>query len=1148
MGFTHLHLHTEYSLLDGMNKISELSSRVKELGMDAVSITDHGNMYGVIEFYEEMKKAGIKPIIGVEVYIAPNGVEKKEKDEERYHLILLAKSLKGYKNLTKIVTESYVRGFYYKPRIDFEILKKYNEDIIAMTACLQGEISSKALKGDIKEVRKALYKYLDIFGKENFFIEVQNHGLDEEKAVIEVAKTLRDTEGVKLVATNDAHYLRKEDAHAHDILLCVQTLRPVDDPERMRFPNDEFYIKSESEMLKAFNGLEDAVYNTELIKEMCNVEFDFSSYHLPVYKKDENWDPSKNKEYLEELTFKGIREKYGDKADEVMERARYELDVIEKMGFTDYFLIVQDFINYARSNDIPVGPGRGSAAGSVVSYALGITEIDPIKYNLFFERFLNPERISMPDIDVDFGDRGRDAVIEYVRKKYGESHVAQIATFGKMEARQVIRDVGRALKFTYQETDKISKLIPPGLKLKEALDSLPDLRKLYEDPRYRELFDVALKLEGVVRNFGTHAAGVVIGDAPLTEYLPLQVDKDNSIITQYDKDVVEHIGLLKMDFLGIKNLTIIQDTIDMLKSRGIDIDINKIPEDDNETFNMLKRGDSVGVFQLESAGMRRVLKGVQPDSIEDLTAVVALYRPGTIKAGGIEEYINRKSGKTKVTYPHPKLEPILKNTYGIIVYQEQVMQIANTLAGYTMAEADTLRKAIGKKIPEIMKAQRDVFVQRAVANGVEKNVAEKIFDLIEFFAGYGFNKSHAVSYATLAYRTAYLKAHYPKEYFTAILNSYIGNEDKTRETLLEAISKGIHIHLPDINKSDALFKVENDGIRFGFLGIKNVGEASINEIIKERISNGPFSSFKDFERRTTSFKVNKKVVESLIKAGCFDSLGEDRKALLEGETVSEPTVSLFGGLPQSTKPKIHATRADILKYEKEAFGFYLSDNPINAYLGILEDEGFETVSQVISKFKKENEIENEEQDDILQIEETTINKVKIAGVINNAKKSKTKNGNFILRFDLEDGANKVGCLVMPQNLEKFTEYLDRDGVAVVEGEIRQEEDSITFFAMDVVRFFTEKDIKKNETNNALHIKISMDDEDPKLILEKLAKLRELATNFKGDLPIILHVRTDGMIVRIHPSPKFSVIPTKAFISKVEEILGNGSYEIKGFLE
>jgi len=1146
MGFTHLHLHTEYSLLDGLNKIEELTERIKELRMDAVAITDHGNMYGVIEFYKAMKKASIKPIIGVEIYLAPHGMDKREKDEERYHLILLSKNLTGYKNLTKIVTESYLKGFYYKPRADLDLLKTYSEGLIAMSACLQGEISAKALRGDLKEVRSALYKYLDIFGKENFFIEVQNHGLEEEQRVIEVAKTLRDTEGVKLVATNDAHYLRKEDAHAHDILLCVQTLRPVDDPERLRFPNEEFYIKSKEEMLKAFKGVEDAVYNTELVKEMCNIEFDFSSYHLPVYKKDENWDPSKNKEYLEELTFKGLKEKYRDKANEVTERARYELNIIEKMGFTDYFLIVQDFIDYARNHDIPVGPGRGSAAGSIVAYALGITEVDPLKYNLFFERFLNPERLSLPDIDVDFGDKGRDAVIEYVRKKYGESHVAQIATFGRMEARQVVRDVGRALKFSYQETDKIAKLIPPGLKLKEALQTLPDLRKLYEDERYKELFDVALKLEGIVRNFSTHAAGVVIGDAPLTEYLPLQTDKDNAVITQFDKDIVEHIGLLKMDFLGIKNLTIIQDTVNMLKAKGIDIDITKIPEDDKETFDMLKKGDSVGVFQLESAGMRRVLKGVQPDSIEDLTAVVALYRPGTIKAGGIEEYIRRKSGRAPVSYPHPKLEPILKNTYGIIVYQEQVMQIANTLAGYTMAEADTLRKAIGKKIPEIMKAQRDVFVQKSVANGVDRSVAEKIFDLIEFFAGYGFNKSHAVSYAILAYRTAYLKAHYPKEYITSILNSYIGNEDKTRETLLEAMSRGIPIYPPDINKSDTFFKVEGAGIRFGFLGIKNVGEASINEIINERIKNGAFSSFRDFKKRVSSFKVNKKVIESLVKAGCFDALGEERIALLEnGEEGEEPVSSLFGGTVPA-KPRRHTTRGDMLKYEKEAFGFYLSDNPINAYLPILEEESIDTVSQLLNTLRPQEEVENLEGVSVVEIENIT--KVRVAGVITNAKKSKTKNGNFILRFDLEDGANKVGCLVMPQHLDKFTEYLDKDGVAIIVGEIRQEEDSVTLFATDVEKFLTEKDIKKNEINNALHINISMENEDFDVIKEKLVKIKELAEKFKGDVPLILHIKTDGVVVRIHSAPKFSVIPTKAFITKIEEILGSNSYEIKSFLE
>ena len=1137
MSFTHLHLHTEYSLLDGLNKISELATRVKELGMDAVAITDHGNMYGAMEFYEQMKKASVKPIIGVEIYIAPNGMEKKGKDEERYHLVLLAKDMTGYKNLTKIVTESYMKGFYYKPRADYEVLKKYSEGVIALSACLQGEIAVKALQGDMGAVKKALYKYLDIFGRENFFVEVQNHGIEEEKRVIEVAKTLRDTENVKLVATNDAHYMRREDARAHDILLCVQTLKPVDAEDRMRFANDEFYIKSEAEMLEALKGVEEAVYNTEIIKEMCKLDFDFSKYHLPVFKNGPDWDPAHNKEYLEELTFKGIQEKFPGN-EEAIKRAKYELDVIEKMGFVDYFLIVEDFIKYAKQNNIPTGPGRGSAAGSIVSYALGITEVDPIKYNLFFERFLNPERISMPDIDIDFGDKGRDAVISYVRKKYGESNVAQIATFGRMETKQVIRDVGRALNFSYQETDRISKLIPMGLHLKDALETLPEIKKLYADERHRELFDLAMKLEGIVRNFSTHAAGVVIGDAPLTEYVPLQTDKDNEVITQYDKDVIEHIGLLKMDFLGIKNLTIIQDTVEMLKARGIDLDITKIPDNDKETFDMLKQGNSVGVFQLESAGMRRVLKGVQPESIEDLTAVVALYRPGTIKAGGIEEYIKRKSGQTKVTYPHPKLEPILKNTYGIIVYQEQVMQIANTLAGYTMAEADTLRKAIGKKIPEIMKAQRDVFVEKCVKNGVDRTVADRIFDLIEFFAGYGFNKSHAVSYAILAYRTAYLKAHYPREYFTAILNSYIGNEDKTRETISEIVANGIEILPPDINKSDVYFKIEENGIRFGFLGIKNVGEASVKEIINERIANGPFSSFQDFSKRTTSFKVNKKVVESLIKAGCFDSLGEDRKALLEGDTEPQETFSLFGGVTVSKKPKARTTRTDILGYEKEAFGFYLMNNPINAYLKMLDNLGVETVSQVLSKIKTDEEGETQ----------SFSQRIKIAGVINNAKKSKTKNGNFIMRFDLEDGSNKVGCLVMPQHVEKFSNYVNKEGVAIVIGEIKKEEDSITLFATDVEKFLTEKDVKKEEDNLALHLNITLDEGNRDELKEKLFKLKELTLKFKGDTPLIFHVKKDGLSARVNSSPKYSVATTKNFISSVEELFGKDSIELKDFIE
>ncbi|MEM3408389.1 MAG: DNA polymerase III subunit alpha [Candidatus Micrarchaeia archaeon] len=1060
MGFTHLHLHTEYSLLDGMNRIPELASRVKELGMDAVAITDHGNMYGVIEFYDEMKKAGIKPIIGVEVYVVP---DVSIKTTERYHLILLAKNLDGYKNLNKLVTESYIKGFYYKPRVDYKMLEQYHDNLIAMSACIQGEIPYKILNEGLDEAEKSLNRYLTIFGKDNFFLEVQNHLMDVEQRAIAGLVELSKKSKVRLVATNDAHYLRKEDAPVHKIFLNVQT----NDKGDTYFPTDEFYLKSEKEMLEAFHNLEEAVYNTELVKEMCNVEFDFSSYHLPVYRKDENWDPSKNKEYLRELVMKGLKEKYNESLyPQAKNRALYELDIIEKMGFVDYFLIVYDFIHYAKDHNIPVGPGRGSAAGSVVSYALGITEIDPIKYNLFFERFLNPERISMPDIDVDFGDRGRDAVIEYVKQKYGESHVAQIATFTRMEAKQAIRDVGRALNIPVSEINKITKLLPQGSSLSDVKDSFP---------KYKELFDVALKLEGVVRNFSTHAAGVVIGDAPLTEYLPLQVDKDGAIITQFDKDIVEHIGLLKMDFLGIKNLTIIQDTIDMLKAKGIKIDITKIPEDDKETFDMLKRGDSVGVFQLESAGMRRVLKGVQPDSIEDLTAVVALYRPGTIKAGGIEEYINRKSGKTKVTYPHPKLEPILKNTYGIIVYQEQVMQIANTLAGYTMAEADTLRKAIGKKIPEIMKENRDIFVKRAVENGVNKTVAEKIFDLIEFFAGYGFNKSHAVSYATLAYRTAYLKAHYPKEYFTALLNSYIGNDDKIIEILCDMAHHNIEFEGTDINRSDVYNKIEDDHIRFGFLMIKGIGEEVAKLITEEREKNGLFRSYADFYKRCSKF-LNKKVVESLVIADCFNNLGEDRWELLNqirsGKKASQQCLPGFENDNTST------TENDI-QLDVKSFGFVVFHNPLEPLRELLKLKNIYTP---------------------YTFPETANGKINLVGIVSNLKVLPTGTK----KFDIFDGAKKITCFgkvdVEENNIYLFSGLL----------RLTPESDEYTFWIDNSKIFSPEQPIE-------FYIDLNKQHKEYKEIIQKIYN----STGLVG-LPFKLIVKIGNKIVTIEPNTKMKI--------------------------
>ncbi len=1124
MGFTHLHLHTEYSLLDGLNRIPLLAERIKELEMDAVAITDHGNMYGVIDFYETMKKNGIKPIMGVEVYVAEQGRKIKAKGGSRFHLILLAENNEGYKNLLKIVSDSFINGFYYKPRTDYEMLKKHHKGIIALSACLQGEIPYKILHEGKEAAKKAIQKYTDIFGKENFFLEVQNHRIPEEEKVIPVMAELSEETGIPLVATNDAHYLRREDAKAHDILLCVQTLSKVDDPERMRFQTEEFYVKSEEEMKAMFPGLEEAVENTEIIKERCNVNFEFNKYHLPHFTEDgKEWNEEENKKLLRSLVYKGIEKLYHEeKSEEAKKRAETELKIIEQMGFTDYFLIVQDFINWAKRHEIPVGPGRGSAAGSIVSYSLGITEIDPLRYNLFFERFLNPARISMPDIDVDIGDRERDKVIEYVREKYGRDHVAQVATFGKMEARAVIRDVGRALDFTYAEIDKIAKLIPFGFSLQNAIDTIPELSEKVHDERYKVLFETALKLEGVARNFSTHAAGIVIGDAPLTDYVPLAIDKNNSVITQFDKDIIEHIGLLKMDFLGLKNLTVIQDTIEMLKKRGVEIDFDKIPTNDPETYKMLQRGDSSGVFQLESSGMRKVLKGIKPESIEDLTAVVALYRPGTIRAGGIEEYINRKSGKTPVTYPHPKLEPILKGTYGIIVYQEQIMQIANVLAGYTMAEADLLRKAIGKKKPEILKKQRSIFIDRAVKQGVSKEIATKVFDLIEYFAGYGFNKSHAVCYATIAFRTAYLKAHYPKEYFTALLNGYIGNENKTKELIFEIRRNGIEVLPPDINKSDVYFKTEGDAIRFGMLAIKGSGEKALSEIVKEREKNGEFTSFANFKKRVQSTKVNKRVIESLIKAGCFDSLGEDRKALLSngGEKQVE-SLSLFGGESaiKIPKRKTRATRMEILQYEKEAFGFYITDHPINAYTMLLKDKNVKTVS------------------DLTDTDDG--NTVKVAGIKGKFKRSKTRRGQSMYKFEIEDNDAKATVVVFPMAYEAFSKYVDSEGVIVVEGRAKKEGNGFTIIADKVNGFITEKDIKAREEYLALHVYAKYEDG----VIEKFEKLKEEIKNFKGRAPLFIHLLLDGKEIKINTSSKYYVRPANELVNKVETLFGEGSAKL-----
>ena len=932
--FTHLHLHTDYSLLDGMNKIHNVADKIKSLGMNSVAITDHGNMFGVLRFYNEMKKQNIKPIIGVEAYVVPNRTVKS-KNEKRYHLILLAENNEGYKNLLKIVSDSFINGFYYKPRTDYEMLKKYHKGIIALSACLQGEIPQAIINNNNPE--DVVEKYLNIFGKNNFFLEVQYHGFKDERKVIEKMKDLSNKFDIPLIATNDAHYTNKSDLEAHRVLMGIQmhkTLKELDERESERgITHDtyrESYIKSEQEMLQTFKqfGLEEAVENTQMIANRCNVDIDTSVYHLPKFSV------SDNKEYMRKEVFKNIKRIYGDN-EQAFKRAEYELSVIEQMGFTDYFLIVQDFINWAKEHKIPVGPGRGSAAGSIVSYALGITQIDPLKYNLIFERFLNPSRISMPDIDVDFGDKDREKVVEYVKQKYGKDKVSLIATFGKMESRMVIRDVARVLGFDYNEADKIAKAVPPGLKLRYAVhpeliekdgkkrDDLPPvpqkLKEFINNPKYKKLFEIAVTLEGVNRNFSTHAAGVVIADKPLTDYLPLAVDKDKNVISQFDKEDVEHMGLLKMDFLGLKNLTIIKDAVELINKRhGLNLDFNNllnyIDLDDKKVFNMFAKGDTTGIFQFESAGMKDLLRKIKPKSIEDLSVAAALYRPGPLGGGATEMYVKRRNKEEKIEYLHPALKSILKDTYGVIVYQEQVMQIANKIAGFTLAESDTLRKAIGKKKKDIMEKMHSKFIQGA-SSTVGIDIADKLWKLIEQFGSYGFNKAHSVSYGTIAYITGYLKYHYPVEYFTSLINSYITNTSKLRIFVRATKKHGIKVLPPDINKSGTYSTIEdNNTIRLGFLSIKNVGEK-----IKDIVSEGEhFESFEDF---VVKKKPNKKIIESLIKAGAFDSFNPNRKYLLK-EYADNKKMSLY--LFDIQKENISFTNREKFDYEREVFGFVVS--------------------------------------------------------------------------------------------------------------------------------------------------------------------------------------------------------------------------------
>lgn len=1042
--FVHLHTHSHYSLLDGLTKIDQLVSRVKERGMDAVALTDHGVLYGAVEFYKKARKAGIKPILGVEAYVAPRDRFSKEGNERYYHLTLLAKDVKGWKNMIALVSKSHIEGYYYKPRMDKDLLKQYHEGLIATSGCLGGEVGQCLLQDRFEDAKKTALEYQEIFGKGNYFIEIQKHAnIPECEKVWEDTIRLSKETGIPLVATQDSHYADKEDAEYHDILLAVQTGNKLDDADRLTLRHDDFSLAAPEVMAERFKDLPEALENTVKIAAMCDVELELIPPYgkgkvlLPNFQKP---DGKSSDEYLRNLVDQRIDSRYPGEAmtTGIKERIEYEMGVIEKTGFADYFLIVQDIINWAKDHGIAVGPGRGSAAGSIVSYILGITDIDPLQYGLLFERFLNPERIQMPDIDMDFADTRRDEVLAYAKEKYGEDKVAQIITFGTMAARAAVRDAGRAMGIAYGLCDQVAKLIPPMTDLEDALKQVPELKEMAEkDENVKKLLDAALHLEGVARHASVHACGTVISKDPLIEIVPLQAapqDKNN-IITQFEMHAIEDLGLLKMDFLGLRNLTIIQDTVRLIKDlRGEDLDIVKLPLDDKEAFAVVQRGDTTGVFQFESSGMRRYLKELKPTELEDLIAMVSLYRPGPMDL--IPSFIKRKHGEEKITYLHPKLEPILKNTYGIGVYQEQMMQIARDLAGFTLPEADTLRKAIGKKIKELLDEQEERLVQGMIKNGIDPRTARAIWELFPPFARYGFNKSHAACYALIAYRTAYLKAHYPEEFTASILNAESGDIDRLSFLITEARQNDIEILPPDVNSSFTTFTPEGPRkIRFGLMAIKNVGDQITLSIIEERMRKGPFKDFSEFLTRIQHKDLNKKSLESMAKAGVFDSLSIERNRILQN--IDEITkfhnvvkkgsngngTSLFGASAPITTMTVKladaapATSKEKLGWEKELLGFYLQDHPLRPYKERFKEIKARPLAE-LRTMTNENMI------------------YRTAGLVSQIKKITTKSGQPMLFVQLEDFSPKpMEMVVFARTLEKTGNVWQEGNIVVIEGKI-----------------------------------------------------------------------------------------------------------------
>lgn len=1124
MSFAHLHVHTEYSLLDGSNKIKEYVHRVKELGMTSAAITDHGVMFGVIDFYKAAKEEGINPIIGCEVYVAPNSRFDKEStggEGRYYHLVLLAENNKGYDNLVKIVSKGFVDGFYYKPRIDMEVLEEYHEGIIALSACLGGEVQRAILKGDYEEAKKVALKYESVFGKGNFFLELQDHGMQEQRMVNQQLIRMSKELSIDLVATNDVHYTYAEDEKAHDILLCIQTGKKLTDENRMRYAGGQYYVKSPEQMEELFPYAKEALENTGKIAERCHVEIEFGVTKLPKYDVPEgmtSW------EYLNKLCFDGLYKRYKDVSDELIERLNYELNVINTMGYVDYFLIVWDFIKYSKDHDIMVGPGRGSAAGSLVSYCLEITNIDPIRYNLLFERFLNPERISMPDIDIDFCFERRQEVIDHVVAQYGKDRVVQIVTFGTMAARGVIRDVGRVMDLPYAFCDSISKMIPMeiGITIDKALKGNPELRKLYEEnEQVKYLIDMSKKLEGLPRHTSMHAAGVVISQKSVDEYVPLSRASDGSITTQFTMTTLEELGLLKMDFLGLRTLTVIQNACRLIeKGRGIKLDMDQIDYNDKQVLDSIGTGKTDGIFQLESSGMKSFMKELKPQNLEDIIAGISLYRPGPMDF--IPQYIKGKNSKDAITYDCPQLEPILSPTYGCIVYQEQVMQIVRDLAGYTLGRSDLVRRAMSKKKTSVMEKERQNFVygnesegvKGCVANGIDEKVANKIFDNMIDFAKYAFNKSHAACYAVVSYQTAYLKYYYPVEFMAALMTSVLDNTNKVSEYILACRNMDIPILPPDINEGEGNFSVSENSIRYGLSAIKSIGRPVIDAIVAEREQGGKFKDLKDFISRLSGKEVNKRTIESFIKAGALDSLGGTRRQMMMIyvqilENISQEKkhsvagqMTLFDMISEDEKEQFDIQLPDVgeydketlLAFEKEVMGIYISGHPMEEY----EEVWRKNVTAYTTDFMLD-----EETNSIKVLDGKT---VVIGGMITSKTIKSTKNDKMMAFITIEDLVGSVEVIIFPRDYEKNVSYIQVDNKVFVKGKVNAEEDKDG-------KVICEKIIPFDSLEKEIWIKF----ENKELFQEQEEKLYDVIRESDGNDGIVIYIEDIKAMKRLPPS-------------------------------